>query len=67
MTLFHDANLTEKQKEEIDEIALERVRAMNSDEYICQRIDQKVHAMESHLAEYFKLRLAFHLGKSDKK
>jgi len=67
MTDSHDANLTEKQKDEIDEIALERVRAMNSDEYLCQRIDQKVHAMEAHLVDYFKSRLAFHLGKSETK
>lgn len=33
--------LTEKQKEEIDLIALQRVDAMNSDEFLCNTIDQK--------------------------
>ena len=45
--------LSEKQKQEIDELALQRVRAMNSDEYLCQRIDEKVHAMEAHLRDWF--------------
>lgn len=33
MTQQNDFGLTETQKEEIDEIALQRVRAMNSDEF----------------------------------
>lgn len=57
-------NLSERQKEEIDEMALDRVRAMNSDEYLCQRIDQKVQAMEEHLKAYFHLRLSVHQNKS---
>lgn len=42
----NDHELTEQQKEEIDEFALQRVRAMNSDEFLCQDIDAKIHAME---------------------
>ena len=56
--------LSERQKEEIDLMALNRVDAMNSDEYLCQQIDQKVQSMEEHLKDYFHLRFAFHQGKS---
>jgi len=56
--------LSERQKEEIDLMALNRVEAMNSDEYLCQRIDQKVQAMEDSLKEYFHLRFSFHQNKS---
>jgi len=55
--------LSERQKDEIDEMALERVRAMNSDEYLCQRIDQKVQAMEDHLKAYFHQRFSAHQSK----
>lgn len=56
--------LSERQKDEIDEMALERVRAMNSDEYLCQRIDQKVQEMEDHLKEYFHQCFSAHQHKS---
>lgn len=56
----HDVELTEKQKEEIDEIALQRIRAMNSDEFLCQDIDKKIHAMGESVKAYFKTRLTFH-------
>ncbi|AJJ10060.1 hypothetical protein CH64_1469 [Yersinia rohdei] len=61
-------DLTEKQKEEIDIMALQRVRAMNSDEFFCNSIDQKVHSMEEHVRNYFQSRFTFHLNKekSDK-
>ncbi|MBS0846976.1 hypothetical protein [Citrobacter sp. JGM124] len=52
--------LSERQKEEIDLMALSRVEAMNSDEYLCQRIDQKVQSMEETLKDYFHLRFSFH-------
>lgn len=52
--------LSEHQKQEIDDIAMARVEAMNSDEFICKQIDQKVDAMEAHLKAYFHQRLAFH-------
>lgn len=61
----NDAELTEKQKEVIDEFALQRVRAMNSDEFLCQEIDQKIHAMGESVKAYFKQRLSFHT-KADK-
>lgn len=53
--------LTEKQKEEIDLIALQRVEAMNSDEFLCHRIDQKIHSMEEQVKSYFQSRFSFHL------
>jgi len=56
--------LSERQKDELDEMALDRVQAMNSDEYLCQQIDQKVQAMEEHLKEYFHLRFFAHQNKS---
>lgn len=56
--------LSERQKEEIDLMALNRVESMNSDEYLCQRIDQKVQAMEEHLKDYFHLRFSFHRNRS---
>ncbi|MGB2535191.1 hypothetical protein [Hafnia paralvei] len=61
MTQQNDCGLTETQKEEIDEIALQRVRAMNSDEFLCQSIDKKIHAMEENIKAYFKARLSFHM------
>lgn len=54
----HD--LSDRQKQEIDELALSRVEAMNSDEFFCQEIDQKVEKMEAHLRDYFHKRFAFH-------
>ncbi|ERK08377.1 hypothetical protein [Serratia fonticola] len=54
--------LTEAQKQEIDLIALQRVEAMNSDEFLCQRIDEKVHAMEEHLKAYFNRCFSLHLN-----
>jgi len=59
----HD--LSANQKEEIDDMALARVEAMNSDEFICKQIDQKVHAMEENLKAYFHQRFDFH-SKSNK-
>lgn len=56
----NDHELTEQQKEEIDEFALQRVRAMNSDEFLCQDIDAKIHAMGESVKAYFKTRLSFH-------
>ncbi len=60
----NNPELSERQKDEIDEMALDRVRAMNSDEYLCQRIDQKVQAMEDHLKAYFHQRFSAHQNKS---
>ncbi|EEQ01573.1 hypothetical protein yrohd0001_22540 [Yersinia rohdei ATCC 43380] len=41
---------------------------MNSDEFFCNSIDQKVHSMEEHVRNYFQSRFTFHLNKekSDK-
>lgn len=57
------SELSERQMHEIDEMALDRVRAMNSDEYLCQRIDLKVQALEDHLKAYFHQRFAAHQNK----
>lgn len=62
----HQPELSERQKEEIDLMALNRVEAMNSDEYLCQRIDQKVQLMEENLKNYFHLRFSFHKDHSAK-
>lgn len=67
MTQQNDFGLTETQKEEIDEIALQRVRAMNSDEFLCQRIDEKIHVMEENIKAYFKTRLSFHMKNGEDK
>lgn len=64
MTQQNKPELSERQKEEIDLMALNRVESMNSDEYLCQRIDQDIQAMEDHLKDYFHLRLSFHQNKS---
>jgi len=63
MTNQHtNGELTEEQKKEIDLIALQRVQAMNSDEFLCQRIDEKVHAMEDHVKAYFNKCFSLHLN-----
>ncbi|QHB32248.1 hypothetical protein F0T03_08775 [Yersinia canariae] len=59
------SELTEKQKEEIDLIAQQRVEAMNSDEFLCNSIDQKIHAMEEHVKAYFQSRFSFHLSQKN--
>ncbi|WP_145591467.1 hypothetical protein [Yersinia rochesterensis] len=60
-----DLALTEKQKEEIDEIALQRVQAMNSDEFLCNSIDQKIHSMEEQVKSYFQSRFSFYLNQKN--
>lgn len=35
---------------------------MNSDEFLCQRIDEKVHAMEDHVKAYFNKCFSLHLN-----
>lgn len=63
MTNQHINNeLTEEQKKEIDLIALQRVQAMNSDEFLCQHIDEKVYAMEDHVKAYFNKCFSLHLN-----
>ncbi|MGE4799068.1 hypothetical protein [Yersinia hibernica] len=59
------SELTEKQKAEIDLIALQRVEAMNSDEFLCNDIDQKIHAMEEQVKSYFQSRFSFHLNQKN--
>ncbi|ACR68627.1 hypothetical protein AAGU66_06145 [Edwardsiella ictaluri] len=38
--------LTPQEKTLADELALERVYAMNNDEYLLQRVDEKIHRLE---------------------
>lgn len=60
------SDLNEKQKAEIDEFALQRVRALNNDEFLCQEIDKKIHEMGETVKAYFNSRLAFHTLKEKK-
>ncbi len=54
------ADLTEKQKEYIDELAMERVYDMNNDDVLINALENKVHQMEDHLKAYFHERVRFH-------
>ncbi|CAK7017755.1 hypothetical protein [Providencia sp. G1(2023)] len=53
-------DLTETQKEYIDELAMQRVYNMNSDEVFVHALEQKIHQMEDHLKAYFHERVKFH-------
>ncbi|ELD0488230.1 hypothetical protein QUQ58_004885 [Escherichia coli] len=55
--------LTAQEKAIADKLAMERVYAMNSDEYLLQVVDAKVHRLEAHVKAYFEQRLAFHCSK----
>ncbi|ARD38098.1 hypothetical protein QMU90_000093 [Edwardsiella ictaluri] len=52
--------LTPQEKTLADELALERVYAMNNDEYLLQRVDEKIHRLEAHVKAYVEQRLSFH-------
>ncbi|BEH72877.1 hypothetical protein DCF79_10390 [Edwardsiella tarda] len=52
--------LTPQEKAAADELALERVYAMNNDEYLLQAVDAKIHRLEAHVKAYFDQRFAFH-------
>lgn len=52
--------LSEQQKEFVDDLAMQRVDAMNNDDVLITAIEQKVDAMESHIKTYFHERLHFH-------
>lgn len=54
------ADLTQKQKDYLDELAKERVFDMNNDDVVVNALEQKVHQMEEHLKAYFHERVHFH-------
>ncbi len=49
MTNANQVELTEAQKEAIEDMVINRVNAMNNDQVLCDAIDAKVHEMEEHL------------------
>ncbi|MGF1727364.1 hypothetical protein [Photobacterium nomapromontoriensis] len=59
--------LTDEQKIQIEQWATEKVISMNSDQYLCDRIDEKVLEMEEHLQAYFHERFHFHMKKHEQK
>ena len=42
------ADLSEKQKEYIDDLAMKRVFDMNNDDVLINALEQKIHSMEAH-------------------
>ncbi|BEI05520.1 hypothetical protein [Edwardsiella ictaluri] len=44
--MMNTKQLTPQEKTLADELALERVYAMNNDEYLLQRVDEKIHRLE---------------------
>lgn len=61
------ATLTDEQKIQIEQWATDKVNSMNSDQYLCNRIDEKVVEMEEHLQAYFHERFHFHMKKHEQK
>ena len=55
--------LTAQEKAIADKLAMERVYTMNSDEYLLQVVDAKVHRLETHVKAYFEQKLALHCSK----
>ncbi|WP_060988834.1 hypothetical protein [Photobacterium leiognathi] len=64
MTNANQVELTEAQKEAIEDMVINRVNAMNNDKMLCDAIDAKVHEMEEHLKKYFHQRFHFHSNKA---
>ncbi|KPD03623.1 hypothetical protein [Moellerella wisconsensis] len=54
------SDLTEKQKEFVDDLAMQQVNSMNNDDVFIHAVEQKVNEMETHVKEYFHQRLHFH-------
>ena len=52
--------LTPEEKVYVDDLAMQRVDDMNSDEFLVRQLDDKIHGLASHLKAYFEERLAFH-------
>ncbi|WP_323116019.1 hypothetical protein [Klebsiella variicola] len=53
------AQLTPQEKVYVDDLAMQRVDDMNSDEFLVRQLDDKIHGLASHLKAYFEERLAF--------
>ncbi|HID7484145.1 TPA: hypothetical protein ACXHWU_001798 [Morganella morganii] len=54
------AQLTPEEKVYVDDLAMQRVDDMNSDEFLVRQLDDKIHGLASHLKDYFEERLTFH-------
>ncbi|EPL9571054.1 hypothetical protein MMK73_003152 [Providencia rettgeri] len=54
------ADLTQAQKEYVDDLAMQRVFNMNNDDVFVNALEQKIHQMEDHLKAYFHERVRFH-------
>lgn len=54
------ADLTQAQKEYVDDLAMQRVFDMNNDDVFVDALEQKIHQMEEHLKAYFHERVRFH-------
>ena len=54
------ADLTKAQKEYVDDLAMQRVFDMNSDEVLVNALEEKIHQMDDHLKAYFHERVKFH-------
>ena len=54
------SDLTEKQKEYVDDLAMQRVFNMNNDDVFVNALEEKIQQMEAHLKTYFLERVHFH-------
>lgn len=54
------ADLTQAQKEYVDDLAMQHVFDMNNDDVFVDALEQKIHQMEEHLKAYFHERVRFH-------
>lgn len=54
------AQLTPEEKVYVDDLAMQRVDDMNSDEFLVRQLDEKIRGLASHLKDYFEERLTFH-------
>lgn len=57
--------LTAQEKALADELALERIYAMNNDEYLLQAVDAKIHRLAAHVRDYVEQRCAWHSKSSE--
>ncbi len=58
-------DLTEKQKQYVDDLAMQQVFDMDNDDVLVNALEQKIHNLEAHLKNYFHERVQFH--KNNKK
>ncbi|OBU10347.1 hypothetical protein [Morganella psychrotolerans] len=58
-------NLTPEEKMYVDNLAMQRMDNMNSDEFLVHQLDEKIHGLADHLKAYFEERLTFHKKNTD--